>query len=94
MYKDTLNTLFEKVLNEGDGEDISRMLDPELMPGSADGSGMFDDPKFIREIERFIVKNRLSIATSYSRFLLRRARAKLEASYKGSTSGEFKIPAV
>ncbi len=94
MYKDTLNALFEKVLSEGDAEYLSRMLDPELMSGSADGSRLFDDPKFIREVERFIVKNRLSIATSYSRFLLRRARARLEAKYKGSTSGEFKIPAV
>lgn len=94
MYKDDLTDLFEKALNEGDGEVIWRALEPDLPSASSEGSRLFNDPNFVKEFEHFIGKNRLSIATAHSRHTLRLALERLKAKISAKPVRHFQIPSI
>ena len=51
----TSTALFEKALDEGDGEYIWKALHDQLSVGSDNGSGLFGDPHFVKEVEDIIV---------------------------------------
>lgn len=94
MYSDDLSDLFEKSLNEGDGEYIWRALNPTLPSDSPEGSNLFNDPNLVQEVDRFVQKNRLFIATAHCRFTLRKVLAGLKKETKVKPVRRFKIPAV
>ena len=94
MYKEDLNDLFQRALDEGEGEIIWRALNPHLPSASGEGSSLFNDPNFVQTLERFIVKNRLSIASAYSRYKLRSALAKWLVKTNLKPVRRFQIPSI
>ena len=100
MYEDDLTNLFEKALKEGECGLIWRALSSHLPSASAEASSLFNDPYFVREFERFIERNRLSIGTANIRYKLRlwlsnlKANQKEKSVPKGKPIRRFKIPAI
>ncbi len=94
MHRDDLTDLFEQALDEGDGEFIWRALTPDLPSASGEGSSLFNEPHFVEALERFIGKNRLSIATAHSRHHLRSALARLKEKARTKPVRHFQIPLI
>jgi hypothetical protein len=94
MVKDDLSDLFEQALDKGDGEFIWRALEPDWPSASGEGPSLFNDPHFVKELERFIEKNRLSIATAHTRHQLRLALSRLKEKVRQKPVRHFQIPSI
>jgi ribosome recycling factor len=55
---------------------------------------LFNDPHFVKELERFIEKNRLSIATAHTRHQLRLALSRLKEKVRQKPVRHFQIPSI
>jgi hypothetical protein len=87
MDQKTLDDVIEEAMRKDGGEYLWNKLNAVSTAPSAEGCGLFCDPKFLNEVQRFMEKNRLPFATSISRYALHRALLRLRELLEGNSNG-------
>ena len=87
MDQKTLDDVIENALQKDGGEYLWSKLNAASISASG-GYGPFHDPMLLKEVQRFMEKNRLPIALSISRYALYRAVTRLRALLNSNTEGE------
>ena len=88
MDKETMDDIVEKALREDGGECLWARLNGAALASSTQEGGLFHDPDFAKEVQRFMEKNRLPLAASISRHALRRGILRLRLLLNGKSAAK------